>query len=77
MFFSNITAKCFICIIWHLVSLQACLYKEMCLYNAGHSSGAVCESRWPSWAARPNEPYGFRGRKAIWNHAHTLVSACP
>ena len=27
---------------------------------------------------RPNEPYGFRGRKAILNHAHALVStACP
>ena len=23
------------------------------------------ESRWPSWAVRPNEPSGFRGRKAI------------
>ena len=31
-----------------------------------HSSGAVWESRWPSWAAvRPNEPSGFHGRKAI------------
>ena len=28
-----------------------------------HSSGAVWESRWPSWAVRPNEPSGFRGRK--------------
>ena len=70
-----------------------------------HSSGAVWESRWPSWAAhsehrfpapaswrkyvvnhclefaswavRPNEPSGFRGRKAILNHALALVSACP
>ena len=42
-----------------------------------NSSGAVWESRWPSWAVRPNEPYGFRGRKAILNHAHALVSACP
>ena len=40
------------------------------------SSGAVWESRWPSWAFRPNESYGFRGRKAILNHAHALVSAC-
>ena len=23
----------------------------------------------PAWAVRPNEPYGFRGRKAILNHA--------
>ena len=29
----------------------------------------LCESRWPSWAVRPNEPSGFRGRKAILNHA--------
>ena len=41
-----------------------------------HSSGAVWESRWPSWAVRPNEPSGFRGRKAILNHASALVSAC-
>ena len=42
-----------------------------------HSSGAVWESRWPSWAVRPNEPSGSRGRKAILNHASALVSACP
>ena len=41
------------------------------------SSGAVWESRWPSWAFRPNEPSGFLGRKAVLNHAHPLVSACP
>ena len=29
------------------------------------SSGAVWESGWPSWAFRPNEPYGFRGRKRM------------
>ena len=42
-----------------------------------HSSGAVWESRWTSWTVRPNEPSGFRGRKAILNHASALVSACP
>ena len=31
---------------------------------------------WPSWAFRPSEPYGFRGLKAVLNHAHALVSAC-
>ena len=47
-------------------------------YGSIHSSGAVqWESRWPSWAVRrPNEPSGFRGRKAILNHASALVSAC-
>ena len=35
------------------------------------------KSRLPSWAVRPNEPSGFRGRKAILNHAHALVSAYP
>ena len=30
-----------------------------------------------SWDFRPNEPYGYRERKAILNHAHALVSACP
>ena len=46
-------------------------------WRGGQSSGAVWESRWPSWAVRPNEPSGFRGRKAILNHASALVSACP
>ena len=42
-----------------------------------HSSGAVWESRWPSWAVRPNEPSGFCGRKATLNDASAaLVSAC-
>ena len=41
------------------------------------SSGAVWESRWPSWAVRLNEPSGFRGRKPILNHASALVWACP
>ena len=40
------------------------------------SSGAVGGSMWPSWAVRPDEPYGFRGRKAILNHVHAFVSAC-
>ena len=44
---------------------------------ASHSSGVVWESRWPSWAVRPNKPSGFRGRKAILNHASALVTACP
>ena len=42
-----------------------------------HSSGAVWESRWPSWAVRPNKPSGFCGRKDLLNHASALVSACP
>ena len=42
-----------------------------------HSSGAPWESRWPSWAVRPNEPSGFRGRKELLNRASALVSACP
>ena len=42
-----------------------------------HSSGAVWESRWPSWAVRPYEPHGFHGRKAILNRAHGLVSPGP
>ena len=42
-----------------------------------HSSGAVWKSRWPSWAVRPNEPYGFRGRKELLNRASALVTTCP
>ena len=39
----------------------------------------LCESRGgrPGLSGRPNEPSGFRGRKAIPNHASALVSACP
>ena len=33
------------------------------------SSGAVWKLMWPSWAFRPNEPYGFCGRKATLNRA--------
>ena len=42
-----------------------------------HSSGAVWESRWTSWAVRPNELSGFRGRKDLLNRASALVTACP
>ena len=40
----------------------------------GQSPGAVWKSRWSSWAFRPNQPYGFRGRKAMLNHWSQLVS---
>ena len=61
------------------IILCACsfFYFRSVLYHLVHSSGAVWESRWPSWAVHPNEPSGFRGRKAILNHASALVSACP
>ena len=39
-----------------------------------HSSGAVLESRWTSWAVRPKEPSGFRGRKELLNRASALVT---
>ena len=42
-----------------------------------YSSGAVSESRWTSWAVRPNEPSGFRGRKDLLNRASALVTTCP
>ena len=41
------------------------------------SSGAVRKSRWPSWAFRPNEPYGFCGRKATClGIGHSLSLIC-
>ena len=46
---------------------------QTCSAGRFHSSGAVWELRWPSWAVRPNEPSGFRGRKAIVNRAHALI----
>ena len=60
-----------------LQSAQWLVSSELPLPEAPHSSGAVWESRWPSWAVRPNEPFGFLGRKAILNHASALVTACP
>ena len=45
--------------------------------SVNHSSGAVWESRRLSWAGRPNEPPGFRGRKELLNRASALVTACP
>ena len=41
-------------------------------YTLQHIGQELCESR----GVRPNEPYGFRGRKAILNRASALVSAC-
>ena len=38
-----------------------------------HIVQELCESR----GGRPNEPSGFRGRKAILNHASALVTVCP
>ena len=35
----------------------------------------LCESR--GGRPGPNEPSGFRGRKAILNHASALDTACP
>ena len=38
-------------------------YKSITSFCIAQSSGATWESRWPSWAPRPNEPYGFCGRR--------------
>ena len=46
-------------------SANSSVLKPTLPQTACHSSGAVWESRWPSWAICPNEPSGFRGRKAI------------
>ena len=46
-------------------------------FSVSHSSGAVWESRWTSWAVRPNEPSGFRGRQDLSNRASALVTTCP
>jgi len=44
-----------------------------------HIVQELCESRlrWTSWAVRPNEPSGFRGRKELLNRALALVTICP
>ena len=42
--------------------------------DQGHSSGAVWESRWTSWAVRPNKPSGFRG--PCFGIGHNLSLIC-
>ena len=65
----------------HTQGFSVCIFDRT--LNCGHdistehSSGAVWESRWPSWAVRPNEPSGFRGRKELLHRASALVTACP
>ena len=46
------------------------LYIQVRGASCADRSCRVWKSRWPSWAFRPNEPYGFCGRKAATlNHA--------
>ena len=61
----------------HIYILYARLHKKTPLLFSVHSSGAVWESRWTSWAVRPNEPSGFRGRKDLLHRASALVTTCP
>ena len=62
---------------------RECIPEQMLQYKSrqylflDHSSGAVLESRWPSWAGRSNEPSGFCGRKELLNRASALVTTCP
>ena len=60
-------------------ALSPRLFSFFFFYKRGSfwASAAVWKSRWPSWAPRPNKPYGFCGRKATLNHAHALVTVCP
>ena len=55
--------------------LRACVRACVCVcvcFIVQH----LCESRGGrSWAVRPKEPYGFRGRKATLNHA-SVVYVC-
>ena len=60
---------------WHLRTLSINSSSSPIVFF--HSSGAVWESRWTSWAVRPNEHSGFRGRKDLLNRASALVTTCP
>ena len=53
------------------------VHNTLHLFKTKHSSGAVWESRWTSWAVRPNEPSGFCGRKDLLYRALELVTTCP
>ena len=61
----------------NLASVDVKQYGQGLTCCRGQSSGAARKSRWPSWAFRPNEPYGFCGRKATLNRASALVTVCP
>ena len=65
----------FTCVLWRKVASTVILGPEP-FGGRWHSSGAVWESRWTSWAVRPNEPSGFRGRKELFNRASALVTTC-
>ena len=57
------------------VTMHPDMGAQLHLPQSPQSSGAVWESRWPpSWAVRPNEPSGFRGREDLLNHASALVT---
>ena len=60
-----------------LAGAARCGIKDSACPVSVHSSGAVWESRWTSWAVRPNEPSGFRGRKDLLHRASALVTTCP
>ena len=51
--------------------------KAQCCFFSELRSCVNIEVRRPSWAFRPNEPYGFCGRKTTLNRASALVTACP
>ena len=55
------------------------LHRSMVSTTRLQSSGAVWKSRWPSGDFRPNEHYGFCGRKAtaLNRTASALVTVCP
>ena len=57
----------------NIAALRKWEQNGMTFVSSHHSSGAVWKSRWPSWAVRPNEPSGFRGRKELLNR----VTTCP
>ena len=55
-----------------LISLMVSVDVKQHVYLYTQSWGAVWKSRW-SWAPRPNEPYGFCGRKATLNRGAASV----
>ena len=64
----------------HVAFYSHWLHASVCYLDvtvgSAQSSGAVWKSRWPSWAFRPNEPYGVCGRKATLNPVSALVTVC-
>ena len=58
---------------WLICCVKLPVWSCIRTWCSTQNSGAAWKLRWPSWAPRPNEPYGFCGLKATLNHSLSLI----